>query len=144
MKQNWAMPVYILTWTGDKPLGRGRDCCMRSECHPKVRTFVGKLASLRFQPGRVSSLLAVASAVKKVSSDAQIDPPLRNLGGSCSRLMSLSWSFCCMPPASVWQVSVGKPPQAIPTLWVGHLLVCTCRVLHGARCTELHRECLSE
>ena len=37
LKQNWAMPVYILTWTGDKPLGRGRDCCMRSECHPKVR-----------------------------------------------------------------------------------------------------------
>ena len=68
---------------------------------------MGKLASLRFQPGRVSSLLAVASAVKKVSSDAQIDPPLRNPGGSCSRLMSLSWSFCCMPPASVWQVSMG-------------------------------------
>ena len=37
LKQNWANPIYILTRTGEKPLGNRGDCCMRSECHHKVR-----------------------------------------------------------------------------------------------------------
>lgn len=76
--------------------------------------FVGKLASLRFQPGRVSSLLAVASAVKKVTSEAQIAPPLRNPRGSCSRVMSLSCSFCYIAPTFCLADLYGEAPTGHP------------------------------